>query len=305
MARPKNIKVHPEFRDIFPKLPVSEYELLKAKIEREGLTEPLKAWNCEDGPWLLDGHNRLAICEELGIRPRWVAVDEVHTLDDAKRWVINNQLARRNVTSFHRAYLIGMRFNMVKAQGARSDLYRVAGDTGDSLAKEYNVTRPAIVQMGQFSAAVDILEDTIEAKDRILAQEHKLSRDEIIWIAQQPEEEHREIWTRALESRKDLQAEIKKRGKTSGKRLQSPRMKRETPEPAAAHYDFPDMVRLLTSRWPAEKIERTTFSERALAVLEEQFDELEAILEAVKVLLGRDDDPAEMADAPHNAGWPA
>ena len=58
------IKIDPEFKSLLAPLSPEEYNQLQANIEADGCREPLVIWKGED--ILVDGHNRLEICNELG-----------------------------------------------------------------------------------------------------------------------------------------------------------------------------------------------------------------------------------------------
>ncbi len=94
------IVIDPDFRDFFPPLDADVYEDLKEKIRYEGFTDPLKLWQAGDGnTYLLDGHHRYQICQELGIKPKAAYIlcaDKRSALD----WIRRNQRARRNTSVF-------------------------------------------------------------------------------------------------------------------------------------------------------------------------------------------------------------
>lgn len=54
---------------------------------------------------LLDGHNRFAICKKHGIPFKTIAKSFADRTA-AEVWMLENQLARRNVTPFQRAELV-------------------------------------------------------------------------------------------------------------------------------------------------------------------------------------------------------
>ena len=95
------VKVDQEFHDLIPPLTGDERKLLEESLLKEGCRDALIVW---DG-LLLDGHNRLEICERHNIPYTTKEVAGVNTREDAKLWIIRNQLARRNLTPFQRAEL--------------------------------------------------------------------------------------------------------------------------------------------------------------------------------------------------------
>ena len=96
------LKIDPEFRSLIPPLTEEERRDLERNLVKDGCRDALVVWK-ETGI-LLDGHNRLEICDRLGIKYR---VDEVAIADrtSAKVWILRNQLGRRNLTPFALAEL--------------------------------------------------------------------------------------------------------------------------------------------------------------------------------------------------------
>jgi len=72
-----NIRIDPEFRRLIPPLRPEEHALLEASLRAVGCLDTLKVW----GDVLLDGHNRLAICQAHNIP---FAVTEVANIGAGK-----------------------------------------------------------------------------------------------------------------------------------------------------------------------------------------------------------------------------
>jgi N6-adenosine-specific RNA methylase IME4 len=85
------ITIDPEFKALIPSLSAEEYDGLKTSLINEGCRDPLVVW----GEFLLDGHNRLEICQLNNI-PFNTIGKQFTNKDDAKIWIIQNQLSRRN-----------------------------------------------------------------------------------------------------------------------------------------------------------------------------------------------------------------
>jgi hypothetical protein len=93
----------------------------------------------DDPPILLDGHNRYAICATHNIPFEVVAVP-VADHDEATRWIINNQLGRRNLTEAQKSHLRGQRYNLEKGRPGgdqKSNGENLRLNVADTLAKEY------------------------------------------------------------------------------------------------------------------------------------------------------------------------
>ena len=93
-------QIDPEFQSQIPPLSTEERDQLKANIAAEGCRDALVLWNGK----LLDGHNRLEICEEIGKPYKTVSI-KLADRDAALEWIIRNQFGRRNLTTFARAEL--------------------------------------------------------------------------------------------------------------------------------------------------------------------------------------------------------
>lgn len=86
------ITIDPEFKALIPPLSTEELHQLEANILQDGCRDPLVVWN----GILVDGHNRFKICTGNDI-PFETKEYDFDSRDDAKVWIIDNQLGRRNL----------------------------------------------------------------------------------------------------------------------------------------------------------------------------------------------------------------
>jgi hypothetical protein len=93
-------KVDEEFAALIAPLSAEEYQQLEANLIAEGCRDSLVVWR----GLLLDGHNRLAICNRHGI-PYDTTEIELPGRESAKLWIELNQVGRRNLTTDQRAAL--------------------------------------------------------------------------------------------------------------------------------------------------------------------------------------------------------
>ena len=91
----EDIKIDPEFKELL--CPLSEYEerALEGALLADGCLSPLIVE--ERLGVLIDGHNRLRLCEMHGI-PYEVKTLSVGNRERVTKWIIANQLGRRNLT---------------------------------------------------------------------------------------------------------------------------------------------------------------------------------------------------------------
>ena len=101
-----------EFQSLIPPLTQEEYAGLEASILKEGCRDALVLWK----ETLVDGHNRLAVCQKHGL-PYETRTLKFEGRDEAKIWILNNQLARRNLTPYQRAEIALALEGIFKAKG--------------------------------------------------------------------------------------------------------------------------------------------------------------------------------------------
>jgi hypothetical protein len=99
---PAPIQVDPEFRDLIIPLTSEETDQLRGNLQRDGCLHELVVW--QETGLLLDGHNRHAICTELGIPFKCRSIS-LPDRDAAKIWMIRNQLGRRSLDTYQRGLL--------------------------------------------------------------------------------------------------------------------------------------------------------------------------------------------------------
>ena len=98
------LNVDPEFQSLIDPLSPDEFNGLEKNILDNGLNDPIVIWN----DTIVDGHNRYNICTKHNIEIRTRPVS-FQSRESAIRWIIRNQLDRRNLLAPARIRL-AMRF---------------------------------------------------------------------------------------------------------------------------------------------------------------------------------------------------
>ena len=115
--------VHPA-AELFPMLSAEKLADLGSDIAAHGLTDPITLYrDPQQGTMLLDGRNRLAACQQIGITPATCFYEG----DDPIRLVISRNMKRRDLTNGQRAALAHRLLPLYETeakarQGARTDL---------------------------------------------------------------------------------------------------------------------------------------------------------------------------------------
>ena len=94
------LKIDKEFAALIPPLSAEELSGLEDNLMIDGVRDALVVW--EDEGILLDGHNRYTIAKKHDLAYR-VKCLGFKTRDEAKLWIIKNQVGRRNLSESQRA----------------------------------------------------------------------------------------------------------------------------------------------------------------------------------------------------------
>jgi ParB-like chromosome segregation protein Spo0J len=126
------IKINPEYSKLVSPLTNAEYNVLKSSISNEGLHLPIII---NQDNVILDGHNRLKICQELGVEPKF-EVKEFSDQSKEKEFVIEINLKRRHLNSFQIAELEYKMEDIYKARAKLRSLSNLR-----NVNKEINLSR--------------------------------------------------------------------------------------------------------------------------------------------------------------------
>lgn len=138
-----NVLIDEEFQALIPPLEKSERESLERSIVSAGkATAAIDVWiPKENAGWLpptpilplvIDGHNRLEICERLGL-PFRIRTLDFPDRDAVKAWMFENQISRRNLSNDQVVMLASLRGIASDRGTARQrEMARVLADAGKS-----------------------------------------------------------------------------------------------------------------------------------------------------------------------------
>ena len=157
------VKIDDEFRSLIPVMVKEEKDALETSLLTEGCRDALVIW---DG-LLLDGHTRFELCGKHDIIFK-IIEKTFETREQAKLWIINNQLGRRNLTPKQTSYLRGIRLKIQKGETVGA---------ADKLAKEYGVSPRTIERDEKFAEKVNQLPP--EEKEQVLSGKKKTSKGKI------------------------------------------------------------------------------------------------------------------------------
>lgn len=145
------IVINPKFSNLIPALNPDEYQSLESSIINDGCRDAIVLWNSI----IVDGHHRYEICTKYNIDFNTIQKDFKNE-DDAKEWVINNQLARRNVSNYDRSRLAlkleeihkkEAKIRMLSGKKLDPTQISAGGETRDKIAKKAGVSHDTIAKV--------------------------------------------------------------------------------------------------------------------------------------------------------------
>lgn len=160
-----------EFENLLPVLTPDEFEKLEKSILNNGLLDPIKVWqDPETNKWLIiDGHNRYKILKKNSIKwNRWcdykiIYETDLPTREDVKRWMLEQQLGRRNLSEAER-YEIVQKFKSIFEKKAKDN--QSSGGKGLSNLSKVNTRK-------EMAKAVGVSEGTYQKMDKVMQSDNE------------------------------------------------------------------------------------------------------------------------------------
>ena len=196
----------PELAELFPPLTDEQLSLLEEDIRLNGCYSPIIV---NEELAIVDGHNRRAVCEKLGV-PYQMAVFHFEDTLDAMRWALDTQKSRRNLDTWQLAKIALKLKPAVEAKaqahkGARTDLWTTVstGSNNTHTRKELadavgigEVTMGKAIQIDEH--APQVVKDALDKKQISVNQGYRITRH----VQTLPEEQREEAASMAVEVEK-------------------------------------------------------------------------------------------------------
>ncbi|BDD13097.1 hypothetical protein FUAX_55290 (plasmid) [Fulvitalea axinellae] len=205
-TREDDLLILDDFKNLIRPHKPDEFSQLKENIRANGVRDALVVWDDSERKVLIDGHHRWKALNELrqeghDIDYR-VEIMAFPTAEEAKDWMIDNQLGRRNLTDPERKYLIGLYYRREKQRhggdrkssgqtdhsvqtDSKSATQKTSGQTdhlktADEIARREGMGEKTVRRAAEYSKGIDILaQKRPEIRDRILSGEIKLRQADI------------------------------------------------------------------------------------------------------------------------------
>lgn len=184
----RRFEIDSEIKRLLPPLTEEERLKLRTMIQKRGRVDPLIVGILNGRRLLIDGHNRLEICEELDLD--YPTREEVfERRGELLQWVIDNQLSRRNLPPERIAYFRGKDYlNQKQVVGGQlpkgGDQNGPPLKTAEKVAEKHGVGQTTIKRDAEFAKAVDkIAEAKPEVAEAIINGQSTATKQEIIKVA--------------------------------------------------------------------------------------------------------------------------
>lgn len=166
-------KMNTRFKFATIPLSANELESLTKSIQCEGCREAITIW--EDS--VIDGHNRLKICQEYGI-PFKTEEIEFNNDDEAILWIVKHQFKRRQSTPFQRCEMILKLFPRMSLQDmadlanvSKSAIFKTRKDCG-GVSRSHS---DASINLTNINEAVKCLIDFAFSEELVLKKLRSIS----------------------------------------------------------------------------------------------------------------------------------
>jgi hypothetical protein len=180
----KSITILKELRDYI--IPLGDEELfqLERNILKDGCREPLIVWKKTPGQMvLIDGHNRYKICEKhnISFKVKEVSFKDV---DEARIWMVENQMGRRNLTPDQMSYCRGLKYLALKNKKGGYENVKSKGQidtsTSEALSAHFNISESTIKRDARFAQGLEIVgRSNPKLKMKILTGEAKVKKADV------------------------------------------------------------------------------------------------------------------------------
>ncbi|MFP4094261.1 MAG: ParB N-terminal domain-containing protein [Cyclobacteriaceae bacterium] len=215
----EDIQIKAELQNFITPLSEDSRQQLEENIVMNGCLDPLTLWDRKNSELVLvDGHNRYAICQKHGI-PFKVRIIRFKTEEEAKDWMINHQLGRRNLNPDQLSYFRGLKYERMKKKRGGYDKVLSSGQSGDKtsevLAREFNVSDRTILRDAEFAKGIEMIAKTNpQLKNDILLGRVKVKKSDVQTLAQVKDlrqigkiKNEKDLYNKAVSLRKEKESQ--------------------------------------------------------------------------------------------------
>ncbi|MFD2243776.1 hypothetical protein ACFSMX_22145 [Flectobacillus roseus] len=183
----QKITILDELKDLIHPLQKEELEGLEANIIANGCKDSLVIWQTTEKKInpssesdlelfvLVDGHNRYLICQKHHL-PFNIVLMFFETIYDARNYMLDLQMGRRNLSPTQMAYYRGLRYNAEKMTSKEANFLTEGMElkTSEKIAQQFKVDEKTIRRDGDFASGLEKLD--IDLRKQVLSGEVKVPK---------------------------------------------------------------------------------------------------------------------------------
>lgn len=183
----QRITILDELKDLIQPLQTEELEGLEANILANGCKDSLVIWQTTEKKVnpnsetdqelfvLVDGHNRYLICQKHNL-PFNIVLMFFETILEARNYMLDLQMGRRNLSPTQMAYYRGLRYNAEKLTSKESNFSTEGMElkTSEKIAQQFKVDEKTIRRDGDFASGLEKLD--IDLRKQVLSGEVKVPK---------------------------------------------------------------------------------------------------------------------------------
>lgn len=130
-------------------------ELERQLLRDGGPRDPIVVW--KEKNTIVDGHNRYGICKAHGLKFETV----MRSFKDetaVEEWILENQLARRNLSPARSSYFLGLLYNKYKQDPTKARTPMEGDKTmAETLGQKFGVSEKTVRRAGQEAKGIDVV----------------------------------------------------------------------------------------------------------------------------------------------------
>lgn len=183
----QRITILDELKELIQPLQKEELEGLEANILANGCKDSLVIWQTTEQKVnpnsetdqelfvLVDGHNRYLICQKHKL-PFNIVLMFFETILEARNYMLDLQMGRRNLSPTQMAYYRGLRYNAEKLTSKESNFSTEGMElkTSEKIAQQFKVDEKTIRRDGDFASGLEKLD--IDLRKQVLSGEVKIPK---------------------------------------------------------------------------------------------------------------------------------
>lgn len=172
-----SIRIDPEFESLIPPLTADEFKQLEENCVAEGIRDPLVVWSTGkpgDDDILVDGHNRWKISAHHGGMIFTTKRIMFKDRDEVKKWIIQNQFGRRNLSAYDRSVLALKLKPLIQEKAKEKETERKM-----TYQKSEKSNMPTVNTTKELAKAAGVSHDTIHKVEKIEAEASEKTKQAI------------------------------------------------------------------------------------------------------------------------------